>query len=59
MPGPWVEKRFSFDDLTEADFSSLVGRLRATPVRIVDMLLFAAEHDAHHLARMEELVRGG
>ena len=29
------------------------------PMRVVDMLLFAVEHDAHHLARMEELARGG
>jgi uncharacterized damage-inducible protein DinB len=27
------------------------------PMRVVDMLLFAAEHDAHHTARMEELAQ--
>ena len=38
MPAPWVEKRFSFDDLTEAHFPSLVDRLRATPDRIEDIV---------------------
>ena len=28
------------------------------PMRLVDMLCFAAEHDDHHLARMTELARG-
>jgi uncharacterized damage-inducible protein DinB len=27
------------------------------PMRIVDMVVFAAEHDDHHLARMTELIR--
>jgi uncharacterized damage-inducible protein DinB len=34
MPGLWIERKFSYDHLTEADFPSLVDRLRATPVRI-------------------------
>jgi uncharacterized damage-inducible protein DinB len=28
------------------------------PVRVVDMVHFAVEHDAHHLARVKELARG-
>jgi uncharacterized damage-inducible protein DinB len=28
------------------------------PMRVVDMLFFAAEHDGHHLARMAELAQG-
>jgi uncharacterized damage-inducible protein DinB len=36
MPGPWIERKFSYDHLTEADFPSLVDRLRATPARIED-----------------------
>jgi uncharacterized damage-inducible protein DinB len=34
MPGLWIERKFSYDHLTEADFPSLVDRLRATPARI-------------------------
>jgi hypothetical protein len=29
-----------------------------TPMRLVDHLYFAAEHDDHHLARIWELVEG-
>lgn len=28
------------------------------PMRVIDMALFTAEHDDHHLARMTELIRG-
>lgn len=28
------------------------------PMRVVDLMLFAAEHDDHHLARLTELARG-
>ncbi len=44
--------------LSPADFSrtSRHPRLRQ-PMRIVDMLLFHAEHDDYHLARIRELVR--
>jgi uncharacterized damage-inducible protein DinB len=34
MPGLWVERKFNFDHLSEADFPSLVDRLRATPARV-------------------------
>jgi uncharacterized damage-inducible protein DinB len=34
MPGLWVERKFTFDHLTEGDFPSLVVRLRATPARL-------------------------
>ncbi len=34
MPGLWVERKFSYEHLAEADFPSLVDRLRTTPARI-------------------------
>lgn len=36
--------------------SALHPRLK-TPMRVLDLALFVAEHDDHHLARMSELVR--
>jgi len=44
--------------LTEAQLflSSLHPRLR-TPMRTIDLFLFVAEHDDHHLAKMTELNR--
>ena len=33
-------------------------RLR-TPMRLIDLALFVAEHDDHHLARIGELLRAG
>ena len=46
--------------LDEADAlkSALHPRLK-TPMRVLDLALFVAEHDDHHLARMSELVRLG
>ena len=38
MPGPWIQRRFRFDHLTEADFPVLVDRLRAAPVRIQEIV---------------------
>jgi hypothetical protein len=28
------------------------------PMRVLDLMVFAAEHDDHHLARISELLRG-
>ena len=36
--------------------SALHPRLK-TPMRVLDLALFVAEHDDHHLARLSELVR--
>ena len=36
--------------------SALHPRLK-TPMRVLDLALFVAEHDDHHLARMSELLR--
>jgi uncharacterized damage-inducible protein DinB len=46
------------DELPTADYarSALHPRLRQ-PMRLVDVLLFTAEHDDHHLARARELLR--
>ena len=44
--------------LSPADFSRTARHPRLQqPMRIVDMLLFHAEHDDYHLARIRELVR--
>ncbi len=44
--------------LSPADFSRTARHPRLQqPMRIVDMLLFHAEHDDYHLARVRELVR--
>jgi uncharacterized damage-inducible protein DinB len=37
--------------------TALHPRLRQ-PMRVIDMALFTAEHDDHHLSRMTELIRG-
>jgi uncharacterized damage-inducible protein DinB len=34
ISGLWVDRKFNFDHLTEADFPSLVDCLRATPARV-------------------------
>ena len=46
------------ENLNDAAFlkSSFHPRLKK-PMRIVDLFLFVAEHDDHHLARISELVR--
>jgi hypothetical protein len=46
------------DQLSEADFARIAFHPRLkTPMRLCDLILFAAEHDDCHLARMSELVR--
>ncbi len=46
------------EGLTEEQIfmSALHPRLK-TPMRVMDMFLFVAEHDDHHLARITELVK--
>lgn len=46
------------EGLTESDFSRTAEhpRLKA-PMRMVDWMLFTADHDDYHLARMTELTR--
>jgi len=46
------------EDLREEDIfrSALHPRLK-TPMRTLDLFLFVAEHDDHHLARITELVK--
>ena len=46
------------EDITEEQvfMSALHPRLK-TPMRTMDLFLFVAEHDDHHLARITELVR--
>lgn len=46
-----------FDSLEDSDFArtALHPRLK-TPMRLVDMCLFTADHDDYHLARMRELI---
>lgn len=43
-------------DKREISRSALHPRLRQ-PMRVIDMALFVAEHDDHHLTRMTELTR--
>jgi len=44
--------------LADADFSRTALHPRLdTPMRLVDMCLFAADHDDYHLARIRELMR--
>ena len=46
--------------LDEADaFKSALHPRLKTPMRVLDLALFVAEHDDHHLARINELVRLG
>lgn len=46
------------DDITEEQVfqSALHPRLK-TPMRTLDLFLFVADHDDHHLARISEIVR--
>jgi len=48
------------DSLDDSDFArtALHPRLQ-TPMRLVDLCLFAADHDDYHLARIRELASGG
>lgn len=43
-------------DEAGAELSALHPRL-GQPMRIIDMVVFAAEHDDHHLVRIGELIR--
>ena len=48
------------DELDAAIFVRAIPHPRLkTPMRLVDHLYFAAEHDDHHLAKVWELTRGG
>lgn len=53
--GAFVDR---LEKLSDTDFgrSSLHPRLK-TPMRLVDMCRFTADHDDYHLARMRELLR--
>lgn len=45
-------------DLSEEQvFKSALHPRLNTPMRIMDLFLFVAEHDDHHLARMSELIK--
>ncbi len=47
------------DDLAEVDFARLSKHPRLDqPMRLLDHLVFVAEHDDHHLARITALARG-
>ena len=52
------ETLIQLHQLTETDIykSSLHPRLK-TPMRIMDLFLFVAEHDDHHLVRIKELIK--
>ena len=57
------ERRRFVDRLDGADAAllertALHPRLR-TPLRLIDLALFVAEHDDHHLARIGELLQAG
>ncbi len=46
--------------LTPADLESVARHPRlGTPMRMIDLACFVAEHDDHHLARLRELVTHG
>jgi len=46
------------DELTPEDFARSARHPRLDqPIRLVDMCLFQADHDDHHLARIHELAR--
>ena len=51
----WVD---ALEQLSRPDFekSALHPRLK-TPMRLIDLCLFVAEHDDHHLARISELIK--
>ena len=45
------------DGLEDADFARAARHPRLNvPMRLVDLCLFAADHDDYHLARMRELL---
>lgn len=57
------ERRRFVDRLDDADAgllerTALHPRLE-TPMRLIDLALFVAEHDDHHLARISELLKSG
>jgi uncharacterized damage-inducible protein DinB len=54
--GRFVERLEAWDP--DERLASAVHPRLQQPMRVVDMLLFAAEHDAHHLACIEGLARG-
>jgi hypothetical protein len=46
------------DDLAPESFAAVAHHPRLnTPMRLVDMIFFQAEHDDYHLARISELIR--
>ncbi len=45
-------------DAAVLERTALHPRLQ-TPMRLIDLVVFVAEHDDHHLARIGELVRAG
>ncbi len=46
------------EELAPEDFARIALHPRlGTPMRLVDMCLFQADHDDHHLARISELLR--
>ena len=55
----WIERSFAFDlsasFLPNDDFEAWHPRLDR-PMRVIDLAIFAAEHDDHHLARITELL---
>lgn len=51
----FVDKLLTLTD-EQLERSALHPRLK-TPMRIVDLAYFVAEHDDHHLARVREMVR--
>jgi uncharacterized damage-inducible protein DinB len=58
----WFDRRFDFSFSSELhpelfSRSALHPRL-GMPMRLVDLMLFVAEHDDHHLASITELARG-
>ncbi len=48
------------ETLDPADFARTARHARlGVPMRLVDMMLFHAEHDDYHLARIQQLIRSG
>jgi uncharacterized damage-inducible protein DinB len=46
------------EGLTEEDvFKSALHPRLTTPMRVMDLFLFVAEHDDHHLAKISELIK--
>ncbi len=52
----WLVERLESIDDAAGNRVSLHPRLNR-PMKIVDLMFFAAEHDDHHLARISELMR--